>query len=451
MSLDGPPANQSSQLQASAPEPPARIPTDQSAFGTESDPLSGHLNHLSSSQSEALDSFKKECIERTLYRPAEGAKSASHSDATLLRFLRARRFDVNGALDQFAATEKWRKENQIELLYENIDIDSYETSRRVYPQWTGRRDRRGIPIYVYVIRDLNSKNMAEYTSKTSHTSISKTHASSNVPARLLRLFALYENMLEFVLPVCSRLDRPNPETPIVNTTNIVDISGVGLKQFWNLKGHMQDASTLATAHYPETLDRIFIIGAPAFFPTVWGWIKRWFDPVTTSKIFILPASEVKSTLSKFMDPANFPKQYGGELDWQWEDMPHLDEPAKALIGSLERIGSDGDLPETGQPTGEEAKQEERQKENVLEEGAAEKRRKSTFVRGPVVFRDGRMDIMGSHNGEARRRTIAVPDIEAAGTEMNGNTKHLPVDEDEKLELSSNGAAKESSRSPVASA
>jgi hypothetical protein len=38
----------------------------------------------------------------------------------------------------------------------------------------------------------------------------------------------------------------------------VDISGVGLKQFWNLKGHMQDASVLATAHYPETLDRIFV-------------------------------------------------------------------------------------------------------------------------------------------------------------------------------------------------
>jgi hypothetical protein len=38
----------------------------------------------------------------------------------------------------------------------------------------------------------------------------------------------------------------------------VDINGVGLKQFWNLKSHMQDASVLATAHYPETLDRIFV-------------------------------------------------------------------------------------------------------------------------------------------------------------------------------------------------
>jgi hypothetical protein len=52
--------------------------------------------------------------------------------------------------------------------------------------------------------------------------------------------------------------RSHPETPISQSNNIVDIQGVGLKQFWNLKGHMQDASVLATAHYPETLDRIFV-------------------------------------------------------------------------------------------------------------------------------------------------------------------------------------------------
>lgn len=86
----------------------------------------------------------------------------------------------------------------------------------------------------------------------------ETHKSSSVPQRLLRLFALYENLLNFVMPLCSQLPRPHPETPIVASTNIVDVGGVGLKQFWNLKGHMQDASVLATAHYPETLDRIFV-------------------------------------------------------------------------------------------------------------------------------------------------------------------------------------------------
>jgi hypothetical protein len=96
----------------------------------------------------------------------------------------------------------------------------------------------------------------------------------------------------------------------------------------NLKAHMQDASLLATAHYPETLDRIFLIGAPSFFPTVWGWVKRWFDPITVSKIFILSASEVKPTLLQYMDEENIPKKYGGKLDFNFGDMPML-EPAIA--------------------------------------------------------------------------------------------------------------------------
>ncbi|PGH04924.1 hypothetical protein GX51_03220 [Blastomyces parvus] len=356
------------------------------------DPLLGFLNHLSPQQAEALESFKSIIKEEQLYTEAHGETPASHDDSTLLRFLRARRFDVKGALDQFKSTEEWRKTNQIDALYENFDIDSYEEARRVYPQWTGRRDRRGIPIYVFVIRNLNSKNMAAYSSGASASKTSATHASSKVPARLLRLFALYENMIRFVLPLCSELERPNPESPIVNTTNIVDISGVGLKQFWNLKGHMQDASVLATAHYPETLDRIFIIGAPAFFPTVWGWIKRWFDPVTTSKIFILSASEVKPTLSAFMDPNNIPKQYGGELDWNWGDMPSLDEPAKELAGVLTRVGEKGtnevsaaDLstPVTGDT-------------------------KTDFVKGPVAWTGETVEIMGSLGGADRRRTLTIP-------------------------------------------
>lgn len=138
------------------------------------------------------------------------------------------------------------------------------TNKEQYPQWTGRRDRRGIPVYVFEIKHLNSKNMAAYNETMSTSNLpAEAQKSSTVPERLLRLFALYENLLRFVMPVCSKLPRPNPETPIVTSTNIVDVSGVGLKQFWNLKGHMQDASVLATAHYPETLDRIFVRPCPS--------------------------------------------------------------------------------------------------------------------------------------------------------------------------------------------
>ena len=89
--------------------------------------------------------------------------------------------------------------------------------------------------------------------------------SPKVSTKNLRLFALYESLTRFVMPLCSAIDRKHPETPISQSNNIVDISGVGLKQFWNLKNHMQDASVLATAHYPETLDRIFVRPTSSLF------------------------------------------------------------------------------------------------------------------------------------------------------------------------------------------
>jgi hypothetical protein len=74
-----------------------------------------------------------------------------------------------------------------------------------------------------------------------------------------------------------------------------------------------------------------IIGAPAFFPTVWGWIKKWFDPITTSKIFIIAHSDVKKTLESFIDPVNIPKKYGGQLDFEFGQQPTLDPHLKSVL------------------------------------------------------------------------------------------------------------------------
>lgn len=225
-----------------------------------------------------MDDFRELCKRKGYWIPASGDTPASHDDETLLRYLRARKFVPSEAFKQFKDTEDWRAENHLEKLYETIDIDEYEQSRRLYPQWLGVRDKRGIPLYMFEVSHLDNKAIAAYQDN-SHSKLQSF--SSKVPVKMLRLFALYENLCRFVLPLCSAIpDRPHPETPISQSSNIVDISGVSLIQFWKLKNHMQDASLLATSHYPETLDRIFLIGAPSFFPTVWSWIKRWFDPIT---------------------------------------------------------------------------------------------------------------------------------------------------------------------------
>ncbi|KAK5658402.1 hypothetical protein OQA88_2379 [Cercophora sp. LCS_1] len=282
----------------------------------------GHLGHLNEAEEEALRNFKMFLEEKELYRPGP---PPSHDDQTLLRFLRARRWIVQDAYKQFSETEEWRKKNDLNALYNTIDTEAYEHSRSLYPQWTGRRDRRGIPLYLFEIRHLDSKTIANYEKSAEKGTYSKASPDGSTPPKLLRLFALYENLTRFAQPLCTELpDRDHATTPITLSTNIVDVSGVSLRQFWNLKSHMQAASTLATAHYPETLDRIFVVGAPYFFSTVWGWIKRWFDPITVSKMFILSPAEVKPTLEAFIDVKNIPKQYGGELDFKWGDRPLLD-------------------------------------------------------------------------------------------------------------------------------
>jgi CRAL/TRIO, N-terminal domain len=48
---------------------------------------------------------------------------------TCSRYLRARKFDVAGAIGQFTDTEKWLKEQKVDELYENFDVDIYERAR----------------------------------------------------------------------------------------------------------------------------------------------------------------------------------------------------------------------------------------------------------------------------------------------------------------------------------
>ena len=57
------------------------------------------------------------------------------------RFLRARRYDPAKAHDQFAKTEAWRKENDVDNLYATFPTDEMQRAKLFYPRWTGRRDK----------------------------------------------------------------------------------------------------------------------------------------------------------------------------------------------------------------------------------------------------------------------------------------------------------------------
>ncbi|KAJ6630473.1 CRAL-TRIO domain-containing protein [Mycena sp. CBHHK59/15] len=272
------------------------------------DPLAGKIGHLSPEQESRFVEFKAACEKDGVYHRGRGDP-------------------VSAMLCYCDICEPvWREANKLDELYDTFDVDTFEEARKVVlSPVDGKTRPLRPPVYVYEISHIKNHIASFEKSSTILKTASTPSASDPIPGKLRMLCALYENMSELVLPLCNAIpNRPNPETPVSTTSHIVDISNVGLMQFWNLKGHMQAASTLATAHYPETLDRLFILGAPSFFPTVWGWIKRWFDPVTTSKIFILSAAEVQPTLTRFMRPADLPKKYGGELEWEYGMPPSVD-------------------------------------------------------------------------------------------------------------------------------
>lgn len=78
-----------------------------------------------------------------------------------------------------------------------------------------------------------------------------------------------------------------------------------------------------------------------------------------------------------MEPSSIPKQYGGDLEWQWGDMPNLDEPAKEKLQGIEQTV----------------------------EG------KKELMKGPMLFKGENIEVLGSQNGKDRRETIPVPKTE----------------------------------------
>ncbi|KAI0714077.1 CRAL/TRIO domain-containing protein [Cerioporus squamosus] len=286
------------------------------------DVTTGHLHHLTPDQQAAFNAFKDVLANARLYTPAADPDRPrpSHDEVTLLRFLRARRFDPKKAMKQFADSEAWRAKHNVEALYASFPVDEFEGARRFYPRWTGRRDKNGLPVYVYRLASLTSP-------------VQKELAAVPPERRYQRIVVLYETLTRFVFRLCSALPRPIAPTPISSCTTIIDFDAVSLNLLWNLRSHLQEASTLATANYPETLSTIAVVNSPSFFPTVWGWIKGWFDEGTRRKIYIL-GKDPGPTLRTLVDPKDLPKTYGGELDWKFEDEPSLDDAAKELIGEM---------------------------------------------------------------------------------------------------------------------
>jgi len=59
------------------------------------------------------------------------------------RYLRARKWSPEEAFKQFKDTEDWRKENELDNLYDNIDLTEYDQARRLVRSLSRHPSPRG--------------------------------------------------------------------------------------------------------------------------------------------------------------------------------------------------------------------------------------------------------------------------------------------------------------------
>ncbi|AEO67993.1 27d20494-096a-41b7-aaae-efb0c9e920f8 [Thermothielavioides terrestris] len=213
---------------------------------------------------------------------------------TLLRFLRARKFDVELSKKMFIDCEKWRQETKLDDTVPSWEYPEKEEMFKYYPQYYHKTDKDGRPVYIEQLGGIDLTAMYKITT---------------AERMLTNLAVEYERLADPRLPACSR----KAGTLLETCCTIMDLKGVGLAKAPQVYSYVKQASALSQNYYPERLGKLYLINAPWGFSTVWSVVKGWLDPVTVQKIHVL-GSGYKSELLAQVPAENLPKQFGGECE-----------------------------------------------------------------------------------------------------------------------------------------
>lgn len=246
----------------------------------------GYPGNLNETQKEALEKFRSQL--------KEDGYTERLDDATLLRFLRARKFDIAKAREMYAACEKWRKEFGVNTVLQDFHYVEKPKVAEYYPQYYHKTDKDGRPIYVEQLGSVRLNEMYKITTQE----------------RMLKnLVWEYESFSKYRLPACSRKQGYLVET----SCTIMDLKGISLTTASQVYSYVREASNIGQNYYPERMGKFYVINAPFGFSTVFSMIRPFLDPVTVDKIHIL-GSKYQDELLKQIPAENLPKKFGGQSE-----------------------------------------------------------------------------------------------------------------------------------------
>ncbi|KAJ1687399.1 hypothetical protein LUZ63_018789 [Rhynchospora breviuscula] len=217
---------------------------------------------------------------------------AKHDDYhMLLRFLKARKFDIEKAKLMWSDMLKWREEVGADTIHE-FTYEEESTVLEYYPQFYHGVDKEGRPVYIELIGRIDPVKLVQVTSIDRYV---KYHVRE------------FERCFKEKFPACSIAAKKHIES----CTTILDVQGVGLKNFTkHARDLIMQLQKIDSDNYPETLARMYIINAGSGFKIIWGTVKSFLDPKTASKIQVL-GTKYQNKLLEIIDASQLPQFLGG--------------------------------------------------------------------------------------------------------------------------------------------
>jgi len=240
--------------------------------------MSGFVGNLSEQQQAVLDEVKKR-LDNLEGKLKECSKLVLVDDAIILRFLRARKFDVNQSYDMLVNMLKFRTEFQ-EIGVAAIDPSMCENELKTGKSYYHNFDKEGRPV-CYIRARLHDPYTSDVQENQRYTLLMMEYGKS--------------------------LLKPPGET----VTLVFDMSKAAIRNL-DIKSVKFMVDTLAN-YYPESLGKILVYNATWIVNGAWKIIRPWLDPVTAAKVFFIKPEEITT----FIDPESLPSEYGGKDPFEY--------------------------------------------------------------------------------------------------------------------------------------